>query len=184
MLKDLETNSHQDNEQVPNPACNHCREASSNRKFSIRSSDSVEQYLSTLRQLKRIVGQLSHLRRTSFHILHCVGYIQEPHIRRFGPVFELGKSHGMEEPPVGLCNLYSSTRWVPLSLHMRLTYTLAVALGNCHRVGWVREEVKSENIRLLKKDKQEMESMEGMGVDFAQPWLFGFECSRPEDVEK
>ena len=25
--------------------------------------------------------------------------------------------------------------------------------------------------------------MEGMGVDFAQPRLFGFECSRPEDVE-
>ena len=130
-----------------------------------------------------MVSQLSHLKRTSFHILHCVGYIQEPHIRRFGLVFELGNSHGMEEPPVGLCDLYSSMRRVPLGLRMRLANALAVALGNFHRVGWVHKEVKSENIWFLKKDKQEMESMEGMGVDFAQPWLFGFECSRPEDIE-
>ena len=50
---------------------------------------------------------------------------------------------------------------------MRLAYPLAVALGNFHRVGWVPKEVKSENNQFLKKDKQEMESMEGMGVDSA-----------------
>ena len=60
----------------------------------------------------------------------------------------------MEESRVGLCDLCSSTRWVPLGLRMCLAYALAVALGNFHRVGWVHNEVKSENIRLLKKDKQ------------------------------
>lgn len=158
-------------------------------QYATSSSDSIEPYPAAIRQLKRMVGQLSHPKRTSFHILPCVGYIQEAHIKRFGIVFEVTANHTMDQPPVTLCDLYASQRRVPLGSRLHVAHALAVALSNFHRVGWVHKDIRSDNIRFLKEKPTQKNQRtnpswsETLEIDFAQPYLFSFECSRPEDIE-
>ena len=158
-------------------------------RYTTIEAESSEAPPTTTSQIKRMVTQLSHPKRTSFHILPCIGYFQEPHAKRFSVVFELEQNHGIEEPPAALCDFYTSRRRVPLGLRIQLARTLAAALENFHRVGWVHKELNSANIRFLWRDsesvKEKMEKgmMKSTDVELTQPWLFGFECSRPEDSE-
>ena len=61
--------------------------------------------------------------------------------------------------------------------------------GNVHRICWVHKELKGENIDFLHKGSGKMKEgpesfrMESGNMELAQPWLFGSECARPEDVD-
>ena len=152
------------------------------------SPNSTEAFPNTIYSLKRMVGQLSHEKRTDYHILHCVGYIHEPLVYRFGVVFAISHDCVMEGSPYALSDLYSIRRRVPLDQRVHLAYTLGVALGNFHRVGWVHKEIKSSNICFLERTNRASievdQDLRGpASINFTHPWLFGFECSRPEDGE-
>ena len=140
-------------------------------------------------QIKRMVAQLCHPKRTSFHILPCMGYFHERHARRFGVVFTLEKNQGAEEPPSALRNLYISQKRVPLGSRIQLAHALATTLENFHRVGWVHKELNSDNICFLQKESglekegSKAGKMESADIDFTQPLLFGFEYSRPEGAD-
>jgi hypothetical protein len=137
---------------------------------------SSEPSTNAVMQMKRMVNQLSLLKQTGFSALPCVGYIKEGHRRDFGVVFELPQNCFENKLPTTLTTVYLSKKRVPLGTRVRLAYSLATALEHFHRVGWVHKEFKSENIVFFGTDSDSE-------VNLANPWLFGFECSRPEDAE-
>ena len=157
-------------------------------QYTALEAESSEPPPSTVTQIKRMVAQLSLPKRANFHILPCVGYFQEAHAKKFSVVFELSNSYTMEEQPTALCDLYGPKNRPALELRLRLTYALATALENFHRLGWVHKELKSENILFLHGNTEATQDSaltagEIANVDFAHPYLFGFECSRPEDAD-
>lgn len=94
-------------------------------------------------------------------------------------VFDVDKIPNTEDNPVLLSEMLPKRRRVPLGRRIKLAYTLAVALESFHRVGWVHKEIKSSNIAFfLNKDTTEVEPNE-----ILRPFIFGFECSRPENVD-
>ena len=147
-------------------------------QYTTVEAGSSEPPPNTISQIKKMVTQLSHSKRTSFHILPCIGYFREPHAKRFSVVFAMPGKYTMEELPVALSELFGSRKRVPLGLRIQLAYALATALENFHRIGWVHKELKSGNVRFLRGG-----GAEPGAIEFAQPWLFGFECSRPEDAD-
>ena len=157
-------------------------------QYSVASSESIEPSNTTISALRRMVDLLSHPKRTSFHILPCVGYIQERHARKFGIVFDTEERSCEGERPVTLHNLFASRPRVPLEDRIALAHALATALSNVHRVGWVHKELRSEIILFFNKlpTAQGHDSephVVGPDVDMRQPWLCGFEGSRPEEEE-
>lgn len=157
-------------------------------QYSVASSDTIEPSNTTLSALKRMVDLLSRPKRASFHILPCVGYIQERHVRKFGIVFDMEKRSCEGERPTTLHHLYSSRPRVPLGDRISLAHALATALENFHRVGWVHKELRSEVILFFNKlpSAQEQDLKPHVAVpdiDLSQPWLCGFEGSRPEEEE-
>ena len=159
--------------------------------------DTGNAFHETVQQLENMTALLCQSKRTSFHILSCVGYITEPLSKRFGLVFELPKGCVQPNPPVKLRDIYSSTRRVALGQRMRLAHALAVALENFHRVGWVHKEFRSDNIFFLsgctrsaldEADPVNREVSVLLGthqgeIDVGLPWLFGFEYSRAENAK-
>jgi hypothetical protein len=153
------------------------------------SSEDEDPPAGTAKQFKTMVTQLSQPKRTSFHILPCVGYIHERSAQRFGLVFELGA--GLQDcGHKTLFDSFSATKRVPLGHRIHLSHALAVAVENFHRVGWVHKELRSQNIVFFAfnqhrnaEDRTKQAYLPELGVDFSKPYLFGFEYSRPDDAE-
>jgi hypothetical protein len=143
-----------------------------------RTSDpeSSEPSASAVPQIERMANQLSLPRQQGFSALLCIGYIQERHFKTFGIVFEIPRALDQDKLPVLLPSVYASKKRVPLNLRIKLAHSLAAALEHFHRVGWVHKEFKSDNILFFYKGSDN-------DLDLSQPWLFGFEFSRPEDAE-
>ncbi|KAI1276054.1 hypothetical protein F5Y07DRAFT_367963 [Xylaria sp. FL0933] len=145
----------------------------------------------TLAIIKRMVERLSHPQRTSHHILSCWGYTQDRYNKRIGMVFSLGKMWNITKPPIALYDVYTKVKRVPLGLRFHIAYALADAIKGLHQVGWVHEELKSKNILLLQvKESITMSTATAgssagdyAGLDFKNPYLFGFRWSRPEEAE-
>ena len=159
-------------------------------RLAIPASGSTDESASMTRQLKRMVAQLCHLKQMDFHILPCVGYIQERD-QQFSVVFDMDRSYEPSQVLTSLSDQYSTQSRTPLGTRINIAYTLAITIGNFHRVGWVHKEIKSDNILFFKKGLQSSHDggipssniRSSLDVDLARPFLFGFECSRPDDAE-
>ncbi|MCJ1378594.1 hypothetical protein MMC17_001693 [Xylographa soralifera] len=156
--------------------------------YSVPSSESIEPSNATLLALKRMVDLLSRPKTASFHILPCLGYIQERHVRKFGIVFDTEKRSCEDERPMTLQKLYSFRTRVPLGDRISIAHALATALVNFHRVGWVHKEIRSNVILFFNKlpaaqDQDLKPHVVVPDIDLSQPWLCGFEGSRPEEEE-
>ncbi|KAA8911285.1 kinase-like domain-containing protein [Sphaerosporella brunnea] len=153
------------------------------------SSDDEGPPPGTAKQFKTMVTQLSQPKRTSFHILPCVGYIHESSAQRFGLVFEL--SPGQATGHKTLFDSFSAAKRVPLGHRIQLSYALAVAIENLHRVGWVHKELRSQNIVFFAHEEPGQDQtkpraeayLPELAIDVGKPYLFGFEYSRPDDAE-
>ncbi|KAL9068740.1 MAG: hypothetical protein Q9157_006402 [Trypethelium eluteriae] len=159
--------------------------------------DSGMPHAQALEQLRRMTTLLHQPKKASYHILPCEGYIHEEVHRRFGLVFKLVENYNPARVPTSLSTLLKEVRKVPLGHRRRLALSLASALENLHRVGWVHKEYKSSNIFFLPDWPQPALTQVGeaqeqtsptpcapvSNVDLAFPWLFGFDYCRPESVE-
>lgn len=157
-------------------------------QYSVASGDSIEPSNNTMLALKRTVDLLCLPKRDSFHILPCIGYIQERHLKKFGVIFDIEKHSYEGGRPVTLHNLYQSRPRVPLGDRIALGYAMATTLSNFHRVGWVHKELRSEIVIFFNKlpaaqDHSSEPHMVVPDLDLRQPWLCGFQGSRPEEEE-
>ncbi|KAL1631908.1 hypothetical protein SLS56_004113 [Neofusicoccum ribis] len=136
-----------------------------------------------LDQVKKITALLRQPKRTSFHILPCVGYVQDKMDRKLGLVFETPHHRELNGPPTMLVDLYKHKPYISLSDRLRLAHALAVAVENFHRVGWVHKELRSNNVCFLSPRKEEDHARSPADdLDLSSPWLFGFDYARATDA--
>ena len=148
-----------------------------------------------IEQVERMTALLCQQKTASFHILPCVGYINEPLNQNFGFVFETPSEAGANVRPIALRQLYKLARIVPLGHRIQLAYELIIALENFHRVGWIHKNISSQSIMFLPRistlsqtpksvlivNAEGSTQPEPIQIGLASPWLFGFDASRPEE---
>ncbi|KAI0477046.1 hypothetical protein GGR56DRAFT_386542 [Xylariaceae sp. FL0804] len=147
-----------------------------------------EPYDETLKQLHKMAGLLSHPKILSFHILTCVGFYHHSTDHVFGLVFEQPPEAAPAAEWTTLSQLYKTHELLPLGYRVRLCHALADGMEHFHRVGWVHKSLRSDNIafspvRGIQETAKPEDSVFQGQVDFAQPYLFGFEFSRVNDAE-
>lgn len=146
-----------------------------------------------IQEIEWTVGLLASPKRVDYHILPCVGYINEPVHRRYGFVYEIATDYDTKAGPVLLRELYKLIPIVPLGKRIRLAHELIATLENFHQVGWVHKHISSYNISFLpcapRSHPQHpsitsvscIKDLKTTDVDLASPWVFGFDVSRHGD---
>ncbi|MCJ1249463.1 hypothetical protein MMC30_006687 [Trapelia coarctata] len=142
-----------------------------------------------MKEVKRIAGLLSGVKNTRLHILPCKGFILEKAHKSLGLVFEVPLDYESHQQPIPLSQLFPGktkkrkghVKTVPLGDRIRLGHALAEALESFHRVGWVHKEIWSDSIFFLPKDSSSTAfGIPADAIDWASPWLLGFECARAD----
>ena len=127
-------------------------------------------------QVVRVAAILRIPKRLSFRILPGAGFVQDTASSKIGMVFELPMEVQQPQELVLLDTLYKSLRRAELGHRAFLSYRLAAALDEIHRVGWLHKNVSSSSIAFI-TEKEIQQSI------LREPWLVGFEYCRPEDAE-
>lgn len=147
----------------------------------------------TLRRFEALVTLLRETQQTSqFRALPCLGYYLQttlpPDARsrsirlRYGLVFCLPPGIDSRADIVSLRQLLdhgrdSSFNSVPsLSERLGLMRTLAQSVERLHAVGWLHKALSSDNVLFFSHVDT------GTDIDFSQPYLSGFDYSRPADT--
>lgn len=151
--------------------------------FGYETDQNGDLFPETVQQLNLMAARLCHSKRLSFHILPCLGYVEDKVECRFGLVYQL--------PPllsaarlwvISLHSLFTTIHRVSLSQRMKTAYAIITALENFHRIGWIHKAIRSDNVCFLVKDNslEAVDNRKGDGgdVDFSSPWLIGFEYAR------
>ncbi|CAG9980894.1 unnamed protein product [Clonostachys byssicola] len=114
-----------------------------------------------------------------FRSPHCQGYIRI-HDKGSQPIFKLVlKAPDEIHSPVTIFSLRDLLAAVPmpsLSRRAALSLTLATSLGNFHNVGWLHKGLRSRNILLVSSNLKT--------ADLSQPYITGFELSRPSEMSE
>ncbi|RDL32383.1 uncharacterized protein BP5553_08839 [Venustampulla echinocandica] len=124
---------------------------------------------------------LQHPKERVFCIPRCVGWKYVPSARRIAFAFEIPADITTE--PVSLRRLLDGTEKPELGDKFQLAFGLARCIAQLQMVKWVHESFRSENILFFppEKDKDAKSmKMSASTIDYSQPWVLGFEYSRPE----
>ncbi|KAK2745079.1 hypothetical protein CKAH01_18296 [Colletotrichum kahawae] len=136
-----------------------------------RTRDLVDKLANLLHQHKEI----------AFRTPNCQGWVRQMQQNRVAYVFSLPEA--AEPCPTSLLDILSANNSHPPSLSQR--FCLAVKLSRCtsqlHLVKWVHESFRSESILFfpIANSKESVTSSDD-NLDLSEPWLLGFEFSRPE----
>ncbi|KAF2115727.1 prion-inhibition and propagation-domain-containing protein [Lophiotrema nucula] len=133
-----------------------------------------------LERVQKLAALLKENNTTEFRAPHCLGYFNdidlesgEPHCR-FGLVFEKPSSAHPLTRPVSLHALLTSSEVDMPSLTDRITLMqhLSETLERLHAVNWLHKGLRSSNV-LFFSDSGPNE------ISYAEPYLSGFDYSRP-----
>lgn len=117
-----------------------------------------------------------------FRLLRCSNFFHDPENSRFGLVFELPFPVHIGEVPSkcqGITTLSKllarskddhNLRMPSLGQRFRLAQTLASAIGEFHKVGWLHRKISPHNVLFPQIDGC---------LDYENPYLIGFSHSRP-----
>ncbi|KAI8936802.1 hypothetical protein NX059_006044 [Plenodomus lindquistii] len=134
-------------------------------------------------RVKKLAALLSKNNRTvKFRAPFCRGYFIDREDGRFGLVFEKPATVPADTPPTSLYSLIHSsnnphtrgTQKIP-SLKNRITlmHLLSETVERLHAVDWLHKGLRSSNILLFTSKEKEG------GVDYSDPYISGFDYSRP-----
>jgi serine/threonine protein kinase len=123
---------------------------------------------------------------TRFRSLHCIGYFHLASRHSFGLVFDLPTSNenqmhpSQQSRPISLAGLIKDTRSrkvrPDLGAKFRLAESLAVAVLNWHKLGWVHRGVSAFSIIFLGNTPESwLETIQ-------EPFFLGFQYSRPNEA--
>lgn len=144
--------------------------------------------ISTLVQVQKIAALHAEPKDSAFCTLLGRGYSHEQlYGPRFGLIYELPEQHA-SSPYFILSECYRPFPTVPLEIRMRLAYKVSMAVCSMHSIGWLHKAIKSENILLFgdpTSDVEKADSSQNTTIEpgFDAPYVFGFDCSRPEAAE-
>ncbi|KAI9764409.1 MAG: hypothetical protein M1840_008432 [Geoglossum simile] len=133
----------------------------------------------TAKIVDRLARLLEQPKEQVFRIPRCHGWTYLPECERIFFIFEIaGKA---EQSPISLLGILKKDLRLSLNDKFRLALALATCLSQLHMVNWVHESFRSENVLFWAASHigSEPEDLEAQ-LDFGQPWVLGFECSRPD----
>ncbi|OAQ97460.1 hypothetical protein LLEC1_03547 [Akanthomyces lecanii] len=141
-----------------------------------RTRDVVERLANILHQPKEVI----------FRTPSCVGWVRHTQLNRIAFIFSIPPN--LEPNPLSLLHMLSSKEVRPPSLSQRfqLAHKLAQCISQLQLVKWwhsphaqVHESFRSENIVFFPTaGSPEASLLEE--PDVTEPWVFGFDLSRPE----
>ncbi|KAJ4358750.1 uncharacterized protein N0V89_003334 [Didymosphaeria variabile] len=145
---------------------------------------SEEAFVAIKHRVARISKLLAEDKPDRFRILRGLGYVHEVlHGRRFGFVYELPAQTEI----CTLADLMRSMKMVPLQVRKRLAAVICDAVLDLHAIGWFHKAIRSDNILIFKNadsaGKGQPDYERYMQYDLVNPYLAGFDCSRPADAE-
>lgn len=103
---------------------------------------------------------------------HCLGYVHDPDNYRYGFVFR-NLANDTEGSPPSLFNLLLSMPKPSLTLRVAAARSIATSLWYLHATNWLHKGLRSDNVVLKIPDL--------ITPSIAEPFLAGFEYSRPAD---
>jgi hypothetical protein len=137
----------------------------------------------SLEQAARISALLVEEKTKAFRILPGLGYVQETIQPRIGFVYQL-PSGVSTNGYWTLSELIGTVKSLPLEVRCRLASVICDAILHLHSIGWFHKAVKSDNIVILRNlDHREDKDMSYQIYNFDEPYVIGFDCSRPSQVE-
>ncbi|KAL3421517.1 hypothetical protein PVAG01_07961 [Phlyctema vagabunda] len=120
-----------------------------------------------------------------FCIPRCMGWKYLPDQARIAFAFEIPS--GINSDPLSLHRLLAMPNVKPtLGDKFRLAFKLANCMAQLQMVKWVHESFRSENVLFFPLDCESPGSFSKSGsssapeIDYGEPWVLGFEYSRPE----
>lgn len=135
---------------------------------------------SVVRKVKRLARLLKEASAAAFHIAPFEGYIDEPSLSSFGLVFRVPLK-SLEEGRLSLSleDAYGKERYMPLNVRLGIAVALTRALSNLHAVGWLHKSLCSGHVLFFHKQHDGSSTEARSRFDFSEPFLFGFDNSRP-----
>ncbi|KAK7697267.1 hypothetical protein SLS64_013701 [Diaporthe eres] len=136
-----------------------------------------------LRRFEALVSLLRENEVTAqFRAPKCLGYYQQRETVseiRYGLVFEIPSSVHADSSPLSLRDLIADKgRPTPsLTVRVRLMRTLVECLEKLHAVDWLHKGLRSDNIIFFHGGLGDGDS--NKGVDLSEPYITGFDYSRP-----
>jgi len=134
-------------------------------------------------RVEQLAQQLSVAKKPdSLRVLDCIGYICHPTKNDRALLYRLPSNPSPEKcQPISLFELLSPKKEAPkptqtpsLESRFRLAALLAVSLLELHNVDWVHKSLNANNILFF--------TNENGGVDFSEPYIIGFDFSRPDKL--
>jgi hypothetical protein len=146
--------------------------------------ESEQELTRVSKQVARIAVLLGEPKIEAFRVLPGKGYLQETlYGRRFGLIHKLLHDVGADGV-IRLSQLIAKAKAYPLASRCRLANCLCDAILHLHSIGWFHKSIKPDNIIFLRK--KQFQSEGGMlyeEYDIENPYLVGFDCSRPSEGE-
>ncbi|KAL3444375.1 hypothetical protein BJX65DRAFT_319991 [Aspergillus insuetus] len=129
-------------------------------------------------KIESLASLLHQPKEQLFRILPCVGWKYLPAQSSIAFVFEI------QPPPLGSPVslqrlLFDRLDRPELGDRFRLALGLSKCIAQLHMVQWLHESFRSDNVLLFPHWTGE-EPNHRLDVNHSQPWVFGFEYSRPE----
>ena len=136
----------------------------------------------TRSRLNGLACLLQQPKERIFRIPHCVGWRFVASTRHIAFVFQ-SPMPSVSQPRSLLWLLQNNEGRPSLKDKFMLAHTLARSVSQLQLVQWVHESFRSEHILffgLPDQDGLEEKSQGPLSVPFHEPWIFGFDFSRPE----
>ncbi|CAI6337835.1 unnamed protein product [Periconia digitata] len=122
-------------------------------------------------RIELLARLLCQKKDTVFHTLSCLGWVLDAQNNRVAFIFSIPEN--AQPKPTSLLDAYRLKDYRPtLGERFRLAHSLSRALSELQLVQWVHKSFRSENILLFPNPEPRLE--------VSQPWVMGFEFSRPE----
>lgn len=144
----------------------------------------------TRTRVEHLARLLHQEKENLFRILPCKGWVYDPFKSNVAFIFSAPQANGR---PFSLLSAIRSAAQKPtpekqnvikpsLGQKFHLAHQLSRCISQLQLVRWVHESFRSENILLFPRagiDELSLSRTE-ISLDYAQPWVLGFEFSRPE----
>ena len=127
----------------------------------------VHERITTLAALLREMNKI-----VKFRAPECLGYFEDEDNGRYGFVFAKPEHVASNESPTTLRSLLSE-EMPPLADRVTLMRLLSETIERFHAVGWLHKGMRSANVLFFKDPSTGV-------VNIADPYISGFEYSRPE----
>lgn len=148
-----------------------------------------------LERLKALTTLLKENKHSDkFRAPHCLGYFRDydpvtnDDACRFGLVFETPEGIPSNKRPISLLSLLQDTSKTMPSLTSRisLAHSLSEIVEKLHAVDWVHKGLRSHNILFFSSSSSTPHdpTSEWSTIDFSNPYISGFDYSRPSQNEE